>query len=360
MRGGFLAASPWMVGWVHVCVLLTGCCCVFVCCPLSRNQVNREIATKAFDALLAYHTTKQEEEGRTSQLLGDDEQVYAQVVLKKIPGNPGVKPIHVSLPHSSRGGEGCDVCLIVKDDDAEWAEETLIDQKRAPSVKEVISLDRLRREFARFEQRRTLLATYDLFMADDRILPMLTKALGKTFLSRKKQPIPVRMARKQSVARAIEAKVHDTHFVIRNGTNVSVCIGVTDMESSELVDNLVAAIDVVAEKVPRKWSNIQAIQVKTTNSIALPILNKHPFVYIGGGGRRGATEDGAEDRDEVMAEEEEDQEVRTPASKRTKTPTRTKAKGKAVPASAPSKTRVGKSAAASSAKKPKSARKARA
>ena len=44
----------------------------------------------------------------------------------------------------------------------------------------MITLDALRADYARFEQRRDLLASYDLFLADDRILPMLCKVLTLT------------------------------------------------------------------------------------------------------------------------------------------------------------------------------------
>ncbi len=44
-----------------------------------------------------------------------------------------------------------------------------------------MSLDRLRREYKEFKDRRELLSQYDLFLCDDRILPMMTKSLGKAF-----------------------------------------------------------------------------------------------------------------------------------------------------------------------------------
>jgi ribosome biogenesis protein UTP30 len=72
----------------------------------------------------------------------------------------------------------------------------LLDSKPVRGLKQVVTLDELRRDFARFEQRRQLLDSHDLFLADDRILPMLTKALGKTFLARKRQPIPLKVTGK--------------------------------------------------------------------------------------------------------------------------------------------------------------------
>ena len=42
----------------------------------------------------------------------------------------------------------------------------------------VIGLQELREGYARNQKRRELLGSYDLFMCDDRILPMMGKALG--------------------------------------------------------------------------------------------------------------------------------------------------------------------------------------
>ncbi len=44
-----------------------------------------------------------------------------------------------------------------------------------------MSLNRLRKDYKEFKDRRELLLQYDLFLCDDRILPMMTKTLGKAF-----------------------------------------------------------------------------------------------------------------------------------------------------------------------------------
>ena len=46
------------------------------------------------------------------------------------------------------------------------------------------------------------------------------------------------------------------------------------MSSTKLIDNITSITSLVPTKVPRKWSNIRSISVKTTNSVALPIYNK--------------------------------------------------------------------------------------
>lgn len=51
-------------------------------------------------------------------------------------------------------------------------------------MKKVIGLQRLREKHDSHSSRLLLLKSYDLFLADDRILPMLSKALGKVRAAR--------------------------------------------------------------------------------------------------------------------------------------------------------------------------------
>jgi ribosome biogenesis protein UTP30 len=56
----------------------------------------------------------------------------------------------------------------------------------------VIGLDKLKKKYNTFETKRQLLAEYDIFLGDDRIVSELPRILGKVFLSHKaKRPIPV-------------------------------------------------------------------------------------------------------------------------------------------------------------------------
>jgi ribosome biogenesis protein UTP30 len=59
---------------------------------------------------------------------------------------------------------------------------------------QVLGLSKLRTKYESHEAKRALCAAHDLFLVDERVLPMLPKLLGKTFFAKKKQPIPVRLA----------------------------------------------------------------------------------------------------------------------------------------------------------------------
>lgn len=53
-------------------------------------------------------------------------------------------------------------------------------------IPQVIGVTKLRQKFPTHEHKRDLCGQYDIFMADERVLPMLPRLLGKTFFDKKK------------------------------------------------------------------------------------------------------------------------------------------------------------------------------
>jgi ribosome biogenesis protein UTP30 len=47
-------------------------------------------------------------------------------------------------------------------------------------------VSKLKARYKPFEAKRQLCASYDLFLADERVLPLLPPILGKTFFMKKK------------------------------------------------------------------------------------------------------------------------------------------------------------------------------
>ena len=80
----------------------------------------------------------------------------------------------------------------------------------------------LRTKHKSFAQRRELLDRFDVFFADDRILPMLSKALGSKFFERKKQPIPVRLTRREALPFMIQKCLRSTFMYLSAGTCLTV------------------------------------------------------------------------------------------------------------------------------------------
>jgi len=191
------------------------------------TAVDVALADRAVKALLHHH----EKTANEKSLLGDDKAIQVQFTLERIPENPSQKPIRVLIPHAlykidqeeDTGLEEPSVCLIVKEESKPWVQEMIQNfPKEMGFVKKVLGLQSLRKKHGRYEQRRMLLARYDVFMADDRILPMLAKSLGKEFFKAKKQPIPIALTRKQALPLSILESLQATFLFLSSGTTLTV------------------------------------------------------------------------------------------------------------------------------------------
>jgi ribosome biogenesis protein UTP30 len=260
------------------------------------DKIDKNLTHKAVVALLKHQEKANKcsiNEKQTIPLWSTDVAVQVQFGLEVAPKQMKVKPIRLSVPHSiykltsadgEDSGDGTDqlddaeICLIVKDESKEMVQE-LIQQfpQYMKSIKKVLTLQSLRTKHGEYQKRRELLATYSHFLADDRILPMLTSALGKDFLKAKKQPIPVRITRREALPFAIKrALVGATYLHIPDGTCIIVRAGYSSQNVEHLISNISAIVEQVPPKVLRKWANVRSISVKLPNSVALPIYNKTP------------------------------------------------------------------------------------
>lgn len=143
-------------------------------------------------------------------------------------------------------------------------------------VKKVLGLDSLRKKHASFEQKRQLLSKYNMFMADDRILPMMSKALGKAFIKAKRLPVPINLTRELALPLAVQKALSATCMTVNTGTCISIRTGHTGMEPEKISANIMAIVKSAVTKIPRSWANVQMISIKTADSVSLPVYNKTP------------------------------------------------------------------------------------
>lgn len=76
------------------------------------------------------------------------------------------------------------ICLLTKDPQRTYKD--LIADNDIKFIHRVIGIQKLRGKHKAFEARRALLKEHGLFLADDRILPLLPKLLGSKFFEAKK------------------------------------------------------------------------------------------------------------------------------------------------------------------------------
>ena len=202
----------------------------------SSPSVDAQLTQRALKALLKHHESSSSTQ--KDQLLGNDLDIQVQFTLARIPGNASPKPIRIDIPHSfiklsSSSDDDQDddddnvqevnACIIVKEESKPMVQELIT---RFPNqlrcIKKVLGLQSLRTKHKSYTQRRDLLSKYDVFFADDTILPMLTKALGSKFFDKKKQPIPVKVSRKEGLPFAIQKALGSTFMYLSAGTCVTV------------------------------------------------------------------------------------------------------------------------------------------
>jgi ribosome biogenesis protein UTP30 len=165
------------------------------------GRVDSVMVEKAVDALLKWSGAQKQRE--KAQLLEDDQFLYVVVGMNKVPDRGRTNPYRVALPHPLYQLDGShEVCLIVSDREnaklklnKQTAKERI--GKEGLNIAKVIPLSKLKKDYFGFEAKRKLCGSYDIFLADDRILGELPKLLGKTFYKKKKHPIPVNLTQAQ-------------------------------------------------------------------------------------------------------------------------------------------------------------------
>lgn len=76
------------------------------------------------------------------------------------------------------------VCLITKDPQREYKD--LLEAHKIKFISRVVGIEKLKGKFKGFDARRLLLKENGLFLADDRVIPLLPRLLGKLWFKAKK------------------------------------------------------------------------------------------------------------------------------------------------------------------------------
>lgn len=156
-------------------------------------------------------------------------------------------------------------------------------------VSKVISVGKLKRKYGTYEQKRQLADSYQVFVADERVVQMLPSLLGKKFCQKRKLPMPINLKRVilnaqagtvERMQQAYDELYKYAHLVVpyyapgskeSTGTMSSVKIGHCGMDSYELAENAMAAVEQVVKHTPAGWQNVHQLLLKTVKSVPLPL-----------------------------------------------------------------------------------------
>ncbi|KAI3801198.1 hypothetical protein L1987_29302 [Smallanthus sonchifolius] len=248
------------------------------------NQSNRRIPQptirKAVTSLLKWK--KKQISDQKPPISGDvDDFIYLLLTLKKIPHKDFTKsPKKITFPHSlSTSPESCRSCLIIDDRPKPNSQKLtfdFVDQKIKSlgiPISKILKLSKLKSDYRSFESKVELLNSFDVFLADRRIINMLPEILGKVFYKKKKKiPVPVDLRRDGDWKEEIEMGFCCSLLWLSKGTCSVVKVGKFEgMKVEEIVDNVVAAVGGVVQVVPKKWAGVKSFHLKFFDSLALPI-----------------------------------------------------------------------------------------
>jgi ribosome biogenesis protein UTP30 len=250
---------------------------------ISKSKVKLETIDKAVNALIKWKLSESKSE--KAQLMPQDDLIYLVVSLAKIPANGGrTKPYKFPLPHPLHLDDplSSEICLII-DDRAKSNLTSAEAKKKIKSedipVSKVLKFSKLKTDYKPFQKKRQLCDSYDLFLADRRVIPLLPKLLGKQFFKKKKLPLTVDLGHKNWKMQVKSACSSGLLFM-GTGTCSVVKVGKSSMEVAEIIENVAAAIAGIIELIPKKWSSLRSLHLKFSDSVPLPIFQTVPDVKL--------------------------------------------------------------------------------
>ncbi|THH30586.1 hypothetical protein EUX98_g3593 [Antrodiella citrinella] len=223
---------------------------------------------RAIDALLTHVQKIQEEKAKTELQLGREQHVWLNLTVKQMQAEKKLKPFKIPIVHPLVDPREASICLITKDPQREYKD--LLETHKIKFISRVVGVTKLRGKFKGYEEKRMLLEENGMFLADERVIPLLPALLGKKFFQAKKQPIPVCLTRKD-LKGELERAISSTYFHQNQGTCSSIKIGVLSQSSSQVLANLQSALPAVIKHIKGGWDNVQSLHIKTSSSVSLPI-----------------------------------------------------------------------------------------
>lgn len=237
---------------------------------------------KAIKALKKLSEHYFENELKKTPLLAEtaESPILLQVQLKKIPPKRLLKTIKIHLPHSLIT-DTSEVCLITGDlekhnrkaeiEPVVMHYKDLLKKHDITNITEVIPLRQLRTEYSTFESRRHLVDAYDVFLTDKKIVCYLPKLLGKFFFRKRKFPFPINMTT-SNLKDQVEKALTQTEFTLTcRGNSCSFAVARLSMKNSKILENIMASVKLLADKLPGNLPNIHGLYIKIPQTKAIPI-----------------------------------------------------------------------------------------
>lgn len=134
----------------------------------------------------------------------------------------------------------------------------------------VIEKTELERLFGQKKQLRKLGNTYDVFIAQAPLMPLVGKTFGPVLGPRGKLPVPI--PPNANISEAIKKHRKTVSIRMRNQPIIQCQVGTEDMPDEKIVANIQAVLRVLERKLKRGLKNIKFLFIKT--SMGTPVKIK--------------------------------------------------------------------------------------
>lgn len=158
----------------------------------------------------------------------------------------------IELPHATETGNK--VCVFASGEMALKAKRAGADVVMERTELEAMTGDK--------KSQKNLVKTYDIFIAEAPLMPLVGKILGSALGPRGKMPTPV----PPTADIAQQIKRHRKIVLLRlRGEPVLQCsVGTEEMSEKEIAENIQTVMRAVERKLRRGIKNIRSVQVKAT------------------------------------------------------------------------------------------------
>jgi len=126
----------------------------------------------------------------------------------------------------------------------------------------VIDDDDLTRLATNKRESKKLINSFDFFLADTKLMPVVGKVLGQLLGPRGKMPTPVPF--NAPIDSFLERFRSSVRVRVKNSLSMACKIGDESMEDAELASNAHAVLSGIEKKLPNGDKNIRKILIKTT------------------------------------------------------------------------------------------------
>ncbi|MCD6421105.1 MAG: 50S ribosomal protein L1 [Thaumarchaeota archaeon] len=160
----------------------------------------------------------------------------------------------IELPNG-RGGKPAKICVIA-------GPALAAEAKKLPEVDRVIEREELEVLIGNKRLAKKIASQYDFFLVEPALMGLAARALGAALGGRGKRPQPIPHG--ANLADLVKSLKKSVAINVRKNPQAMCLIGTEDMDSRALAENAAAVISKVADRLERRFRNIQSIYVKKT------------------------------------------------------------------------------------------------